>query len=438
LAVTAAFSPYPQTSFGTVRLDRNTGLLWTTESTTRSLASDASPLTYFSNLKLANPAQAAAMANTFGNKWPGPGEPTPVPFLRSWQQIGLDDGNFVRNNNEERVLLVGSWLLAVLAVASVAVLVGGRMADQMRRVGLLKAIGSSSGLVASVLMAEYLVVALAGAGVGLMAGRLFAPVLTAPAEGLLGVAPTPPFSPSTALAVIVVALGVVFVATLVPALRAAHTNTMRALAESARAPRRSALLLALSTSLPVPLLIAIRVMARRLRRTALSVLSIFVTVSGIVAVLIAHERLGRTQSAGTSGLIDPRIQRVDQVLLVVTLMLIALAAVNAIFITRANAQDTRRVTAVTRALGATPRQVAVGLSAAQALPAFLGALLGVLGGFGLYDAAKTGGDAATFPPFMLLLAVIMGSVGAIALLTAIPARWGARRPVAAILQTELI
>ncbi len=38
-------------------------------------------------------------------------------------------------------MLVGSWLLAILAVASVAVLVGGRMAEQLRRVGLLKAVG---------------------------------------------------------------------------------------------------------------------------------------------------------------------------------------------------------------------------------------------------------------------------------------------------------
>jgi putative ABC transport system permease protein len=394
-------------------------------------------LIYFSNLKLALPAQATAMADALGNNMPGPGggDPSAVPFLRTWQQISFSDGNFVRS--EQRVLLVGSWLLAVLAVASVAVLVGGRMADQMRRVGLLKAIGSTPGFVASVLMAEYLVVALTGAGLGLLAGRLFAPVLIASDVGLLGVAPTPSFSPSTALTVIAVALGVAFVATLVPALRAARTSTTRALSESARTPRRSGLLVALSTRLPVPLMIAMRVMARRVRRTALTVLSIFVTVSGVVAVLIAHERLGWTQSAGTAGPVDPRIQRVDEVLLVTTVMLIALAAINAIFITRTNAHDARHASAVTRALGATPRQVAAGLSAAQVLPASVGALLGIPGGFLLYDAAKNGGVAAKFPPLMLMLAVIMGSVVLIALLTAIPARWGARRPVAAILQAEL-
>ena len=39
-------------------------------------------------------------------------------------------------------------------------------------------------------------------------------------------------------------------------------------------------------------------------------------------------------------------------LLIVTVMLVALAAVNAIFITRATVQDSRHTSAVTRALGA--------------------------------------------------------------------------------------
>jgi len=48
----------------------------------------------------------------------------------------------------------------------VAVLVGGRMAEQTRRVGLLKAIGGTPGLVAAVLLAENLILALIAAAVG--------------------------------------------------------------------------------------------------------------------------------------------------------------------------------------------------------------------------------------------------------------------------------
>ena len=79
--------------------------------------------------------------------------------------------------DQQLVLLSGSWLVGSLAVASVAVLVGGQMADQSRRVGLLKAVGGTPGLVAAVLLAEYVVVALArhgGGARGRVAGRSLA------------------------------------------------------------------------------------------------------------------------------------------------------------------------------------------------------------------------------------------------------------------------
>jgi hypothetical protein len=169
--------------------------------------------------------------------------------------------------------------------------------------------------------------------------------------------------------VVAVALAVAALATFFPAVRAAHTSTVGALADAARQPRRRGWLIARSARLPVPLLLAIRVAARRPRRIVLCVLSIAVTVSGIVALLFAHATLGASQFAGSSGLANPdlfdvgfaaRTQRLDQVLLTVTIMLVALAAVNAIFITRATVQDSSHASAVTRALGATPQQVTAG------------------------------------------------------------------------------
>src|ERR1017187_9188827 len=96
-----------------------------------------------------------------------------------------------RAQYEQQALLAGSWLLGVLAKASVAVLVGGRMADQIRRVGLLKAVGGTPGLVAAVLLAEYMFLALLAAVAGLLIGRLTAPLLTNPGSGLLGNASSP-------------------------------------------------------------------------------------------------------------------------------------------------------------------------------------------------------------------------------------------------------
>jgi hypothetical protein len=163
----------------------------------------------------------------------------------------------------------------------------------------------------------------------------------------------------------------------------------------------------------VPLLLAIRLTARRPRRLLVSMLSITVTVSGIVAVLFAHATLAVSQfgmSAGSANLnlfdvgFASRAQRQDQVLLIVTIL-----------------------------LGATPQQVTAGLSGAQILPALAGALLGIPGGYLLFSAASQGG-AASQPPAWWLIVAVLDTVLVVAALTAIPARAGAQRPVATILE----
>jgi putative ABC transport system permease protein len=389
------------------------------------------------NLKLADPAAAPAFVAAH-NPPPdfSPSQGTRAsdldpPLLLAWQQIEESNAELV--SNQRRALLTGGWLLVLLALASVAVLVGGRMADQIRRVGLLKAVGGTPRLVAAVLLAEYVLVALLAAALGLAVGWLAAPPLTNPSAGLLGRAGTPTLTLSTVALVTAVALGVAVAATFVPAVRAARTSTVHALADSARPPRRRARLIALSGRLPVPLLLGVRVAARRPRRTVLAALSIAVTVSGIVAVLAAHSDL---IDSGSSAVDPARTDRLNEVLLVIAMTLVVLAAVNAIFITWATALDTRHSTALTRALGATPRQISVALSAAQVLPAFAGALLGIPGGLELIAVADP--DSATpVPPLWQLLAVVPGTILVVAALTAIPARLGARRPLAEILRSEL-
>jgi putative ABC transport system permease protein len=307
------------------------------------------------------------------------------------------------------------------------------MADQTRRVGLLKAVGGTPRLVAVVLLAEYMVVALLAATAGLAAGWLTAPLLTDAGAGLLGSAGAPSLTISTAGQVTAVALGVAVIATFVPAVRAARTSTVHALADAARPPRRTARLIAISAHLPVPLLLGLRVAARRPRRVVLSTVSILITVSGIVAVLAALATLH--QDAQLVGGTDPDIDHANRVLLVITVPLVALAAVNAIFVTWAAALDAKHTSALARALGATPQQVGTGLSAAQVLPALVGAVLGIPGGLALF--AAIGGEETANPPLWQLLAVAPVTVLVVAALTTIPARLGARRPTAEILQAEL-
>jgi ABC-type lipoprotein release transport system permease subunit len=422
IAVTAAIPLYPEVSCLAGHCVPGVGLVWLTQADTRSLAPRGESPGYVLNLKLADPAAAPAFVNAHLNR-------PPAPSGMSWREILETNANLI--GNQRRALLTGSWLLALLAVASVAVLVGGRMADQIRRVGLLKAVGGTPSLVTAVLLAEYLVVALLAAAAGLATGRLAAPLLTEPGAGVLGRAGAPPLTMSTVGLVTAVALGVAVVATVVPAIRASRTSTVLALANSARPPRRRAWLIALSSRLPVPLLLGLRVAARRPRRTVLCAASVAITVSGIVAALGAHADL----NAGQLTLDGSRGDQLNDVLLVITITLVALAAVNAIFITWATALDARHSSALARALGATPNQVSAGLSAAQVFPALAGASLGIPGGIGLLAAVDP--DGATVAPLWQLVAVVPVSVLVIAGLTAIPALTSARRPTAEVLESEL-
>jgi putative ABC transport system permease protein len=221
------------------------------------------------------------------------------------------------------------------------VLAGGRMAEQTRRVGRLKAAGGTPALVALVLLAEHLLIAVVAAAAGLGIGWLVTPLLSSAGAGLIGVPGAPALSLGTVSLVLAVALGVTLAATLVPAIRAAHTSTVRALTDAARRPRRHKALIAISRRLPVPLLIGLRVIARRPRRAVLTAASTAITVMGIVAVMAAHhaDDVVTSRLDWFAGLSDPVTGRVNQVMAVLTVALVTLAAVNAIITGWATAVD---------------------------------------------------------------------------------------------------
>ncbi len=426
LAVTAAAPAYPSTRFafgGGPYSD--SGLIWLTRADATRLATAALPLSYVLDLKLRDPAMASSFVAARHD--------LPLSLI-SAQFIQQEDGKVVAV--ERRALLIGSWLLGLLAVASVAVLVGGRMADQARRIGLLKAVGATPAFVAAVLMFEDLALALIAAAAGLLIGRLAAPLLTDPGAGLIGGAGATSVSLSTIELVTAVAATVAILATLVPTLRASRLSTVRALADAARSPRRRATVVRLSTRFPVPLLLGLRLAARRPRQAVLSAFSIAITVTTLVAVVTVHANQPNQAIAGLSRIDNPRTDRIDHVLLVLSVVLIVLAAINAVFVTWSTAIDARHQLTVARALGATPEQISAGLSAAQLLSALPGAILGIPAGIALV-AALTNDGPTTVPSAWALSAVFLGTLIAIGALTAIPARLTARRPVAEILQAEL-
>ena len=252
VAVTAAMPPYPESSAVSRRMRERCDARRAVRTSSGTVAgtrsglahrggcaephADPESLSYVMNLKLADPDSAQAFVDAHL------AESLAAPRLESWEDI-LEEAT-ERARDAQILLMIGAWLLGLLAVASVSVLVGGRMADQTRRVGLLKAVGGTPSLVAAVLLAEYVLVAIVAAAAGLAVGSLSAPLLTESGAGLVGGARTPSITLSTVGLVIAMALGVAVAATAVPAMRAARTSTVHALADAARPPRRTGWLIA--------------------------------------------------------------------------------------------------------------------------------------------------------------------------------------------------
>lgn len=424
-AATAAIPSYPDVCSGAEGCfivgnvsSSNPGLVWATEADASRIAGTDGPVAYFLNLKLDDAGAASAFADHYNaNISPA------APYLLSWQRIRSGDAQVLAK--VQTVLSTGSWLLALLAIASVAVLVGGRMAEQTRRVGLLKAVGGTPRIVAVVLLLEHLLVGVCAAVVGLVAGWLAAPLIDGPGAGLIGAPNAPSLTGSTVGLVLALALAVAILATFVPAIRAARQSTVAALNDSARPPRRRAWVIELSARLPAPLLLGVRLAARRPRRLVLSIFSIAVTTSGLVTVLIIH-------ATASNWSLGPQVMRVTTI---ISSMLIALAAVNAIFIAWTTALDARHSAALARALGATSQQITTGLTTAQLLPALVGVLLGIPGGIAIYNNPNHTG-ATALPPALWTVATIVLTLLAIAALTAVPTRISARRAVADVLQAE--
>jgi len=463
IAVTAAQSPYPNLCNGTLvgptpaaskfsnacpssfnipflalpggqylSSSDDVGQIWMTEADAIGLTSKANPLTtYVVNLKLTNPGDAPAFAY---DRFTVTSSPT-APLFSTWEGQEAEDAKLVQDG--QGVLQPGAFLLALLAVASVAVLVGRRLSEYARRVGLLKAVGGTPSVVAATFLAENLVLALLAAVVGLVAGWLASPLITGPGAALVGAAGAPPISLLAALEVIGLAILVALAATLVPAIRASRGSTVAALNDVGRPPKRRGALIRISSKLPIPALFGLRLVARRPRRSLLSAANIAVTTTGIVTVVAFHAFADNTLSGAVAltagGLSDPVINRDEQMLTIITVMLVTLAALNTLFTTWATVLDARHAAALMQALGARVRQVSSGLVVAQVLCALPGAILGIPLGVGLFKLAVKHGS---LPPVTWAAAAALATLVATAALTIVPARLGTRQPVAEVLQSE--
>ncbi|MGI5157915.1 FtsX-like permease family protein [Microbispora sp. CA-102843] len=436
IAISAATSVYPWSDWaqGPGPSDGG-GRVWLTTADTRAAAGDA-PGVHLIHVKLSDPSATERWRDTVftddltGESWVN---------THTWQTIYEGDAQALRFVRP--TLVIGGWLLAAAALVTLAALAAVRATRDNRRAGLLKAVGATPGTVAAVLLAQYLLLTVLATALGLTAGTLAAPGLADPSAGLLNTVSPP--TTDIVVAAVFLAVLVALAGTLGPVLRAARTSTVHTLADPAHMLTPHPRLTAMTAYLPTSLLVGVRLLARRPGRAALTAVGTAATSIMVTVVLTFHASPYASTDSGSSNLmaipVDAARGQVmrnmvtGQVLLGVTLALMALSVLNTVFLGWSTAMQARRALAITRTLGATPGQVVTALCTAQLLPAVPALGAGIPAGLGMYWLFS--GTTVT-PPGAWLLTAVLTTLLAIGALTALPAWAHARSPAGRALNAE--
>ena len=394
-------------------------------------------------LRLADPGQAAAFVAAHRSlEATGPNSSV-TSFLETWQQRRADSHSDI--DVLAATLFAAGTLIAMLTVATAAVLIAGRMAAQIRQVGTLKAVGVTPRQVVLVLLLEHLAVAAVATAIGLGAGRLLARPIAANSVTVLGTPQAPPLTPASVGLVAAVAVAVVLLGTVQPAFRGIRRSTLRSLASGTRPPRRAGRLprLAAMAGLPLPGVLGLRSAWRRPGRLLSNAAGLTLGVAMIVvAVALRHSldlltvRPAAAGRAASDVAVAILYDQIRAIILGTAGLLLALATINAFIVATFAARDAARNHAVLRAVGGTPRQTAAALIVSQLGACAIALVAGIPLGLGLWRLMD-GGDlppASVSALSLLLLAVAVPLV--FIAIVSVPARLLARRPVTPFLTYE--
>ncbi|WP_432163968.1 FtsX-like permease family protein [Streptomyces tendae] len=417
-AVSAATAVYPWGNWASGPGPSDLGgRIWLTTHDARAAAGDASPL-YLLNIKLSDPGATRSWTSTVltdgirGQAWVN---------THPWQTLLDGDTRLLRSARP--ALVIGGGLLAAAALVTLASLAAVRAPRDHRRAALFKAVGATPRTVAALLLAQYLLLAVVAAAAGVTVGCLTAPALADPSAGLLNTA-----GPPTTDIVVAVTLLTVLVAltgTLGPVVRTVRSSTVDTLADPAHLIVHRPRLTAMTVHLPTALLIGVRLIARRPGRAVLSAVGTAATTVMVTAALTFRVSLEAEAAQGTSTFEDIRDAVTGQVMLGVTVALVALSVLNTVLVSWSTAVQARRALAVTRALGATPGQVVAALCTAQLLPAVGGIAVGIPTGVGLFALFSA---VVVTPPAGWLAVAAPAVLLAVAALAALPAWLHTRGP----------
>jgi putative ABC transport system permease protein len=213
-----------------------------------------------------------------------------------WQSARDD---FTEDTRRLLVILQSSTLLALLAAGfTLATSIGGRVIGERRRIGLLRAAGMTPGGVTGLLVAHYAVVAAIAAPLGLAAGVLVAPGLLDDTTRAVGMPGAPAPGAALIAGTFVVVVGLVAVATALPAWRAGRLAPVEALAlgRGTAATRASRIaLVARRLRLPVVVALGARDAFSRPARALLTLSSLTLAAMLVVTAMAFEATMDRLE-----------------------------------------------------------------------------------------------------------------------------------------------
>ena len=394
-------------------------------------------------LRLAEPGEAAGFAAAHRSLEAVPASSSVVPYLETWQQRRA--GSHSDIDILAGTLFAAGGFIAILTIATAAVLVAGRMAARIHQVGTLKAIGVTPRQILLVLLVEHLAIAAGATALGLGLGRLLAPPIAATSVTVLGRPQPPPLTVARAAIVAAVAVTVVLLGTARPALHGIRRSTLRSLAAGPRPPRHPSRLagLAARAGMALPGVLGLRSAWRRPGRLLTNATGLALGVAMIVVALALRDSLDLLElrppepgHAASDAAVAVLYDQIRSVIFGTAGLLLVLATINAWIVAAFAARDAARNQAVLRAVGATPRQTVIALIVSQLGACAIAVVAGIPLGLGLWSLME-GGDLPAVRVSATALVLLAAAVPIVfAGIVWVPARLLSRRPVAPLLAYE--
>jgi putative ABC transport system permease protein len=400
------------------------GLAWVTRATFAQVEPDRERWRWLEAVRLADPSTAAAFTARAAAALPAASGSGNLSF-ETWQD--QRDAALGDAQGTQVIVTMFTILLLVVAFVVVGILVGARVSEQHRQIGLLKAVGLTPRQVGIAFALESAALGLAAAVLGFALGAVLAPRLAAPsAETLLG-SPTIAANPWHILVAACVVLPVLFAGALLATRRSTRFTVLEAIRAGNSSPPDSRLGRAVvGRGMPLTIGLGLKDLFARGRRALLLTAAVAITGAVVVTALSLDATLDAQSASEPSDFPDELlvlIYTLDAVLLLVTVTTLVAVVLLSV-------RERIRDFGVLKAIGLTPGQITSTVISSHAALAFVASLVAIPLGIGLYlglfhVAGDTTEDAVIAPWWSLAL-IPVGALIVVVGATSIPA-WLATR-----------